>query len=57
MFSAGVKTEMFRQRIDISSYLSVYSPALDWIMEGIAARAQDSLMNDILSKCQAKQNK
>lgn len=57
MFSAGVKTEMFRQRMDISSYLSIYSPALDWIMEGIAARAPDSLLNDILSKCQAKQNK
>lgn len=57
MFSAGVKTEMFRQRIDISSYLSIYSPALDWIMEGIAARAPDALLNDILSKCQAKQNK
>lgn len=56
MFSAGIKTEMTRQRVDISSYLSLYTPSLDWILHGLAVVAEDSLLDEILTKCQDKKN-
>lgn len=57
MFSGGIRSETARQRIDMSGYLSLYTPALDWMMEALADRASDVLLDEILMQCQEKKNK
>lgn len=57
MFNGGIRGELSRQRLDFSVYLSLYSPALDWIMQSLATRAPDNLLEEILNKFQEKKNK
>lgn len=57
MFSGGIRSEIARQRIDMAGYLGLYTPAVDWMMQALAARGSDVLLDDILSQCQEKKNK
>ena len=57
MFNGGLKSELTRQRIDMSGYLSLYNPALDYILELLGSRSPDALLDDVLAKCQEKKNK
>lgn len=56
IFSSNIKTEIVKQRLDLSGYLSLYTPALDWIMQTIASRSTDILLKEIITKCQEKPN-
>lgn len=57
MFSGGIRSEIARQRIDMTGYLSLYTPALDWMMQALASRGSDILLDEILAQCQEKKNK
>lgn len=57
MFSGGIRSEIARQRFDISGYLALYQPALDWIMQALAAQDSDVMLDDIIKQCQDKKNK
>lgn len=57
IFSSNIKTEIVKQRLDLTGYLALYTPALDWIMQTIASRSSDVLLKEIINKCQEKPNK
>lgn len=57
MFSGGIRSEIARQRFDMNGYLTLYTPALDWIMQALAAQGSDVLLDDIIKQCQEKKNK
>ncbi|XP_071508661.1 VPS35 endosomal protein-sorting factor-like [Diadema antillarum] len=44
------------QRLDMASYLSLYSPALDWILQCIAHNASEAVLTEILERCQKQCN-
>ncbi|XP_070579924.1 VPS35 endosomal protein-sorting factor-like [Ptychodera flava] len=44
------------QRLDMSTYLTLYSPALDWILQCIAYQASDDTLTEILEKCRKQCN-
>lgn len=57
MFGGGIRSEIARQRLDITGYLTMYTPALDWIMQALAAQDSDVMLDDIIMQCQDKKNK
>lgn len=57
MFTGGIKAEVTRQRFDTAGYLSLYQPALNWIMKALAAQESDVMLDDIIRQCQDKKNK
>lgn len=52
LMNRGVREELIRQNMDLPIYLTLYTPALDWILQGIANNAPESLLEEILQKCQ-----
>lgn len=48
---------MNRQRIDMVTYLSLFGPAFDWIIQAIVYRSPDSNSAEILQLCKDKKNK
>lgn len=56
LFGNAVKTELCSQRITLSAYLTLYTPALDFILQAIAAGASEQLLVNILSKCRKQGN-
>lgn len=51
LFIAPVKIELTKQNISFHSYLSLYTPALEWILEIVAVNANDNLLTEIISRC------
>lgn len=47
---------MSRQKVDLSTYLTLYTPALDWILQGVAANAPEKLLVEVLARCKEKCN-
>lgn len=45
-----------KQNIDLSLYLSLYNPALDWIIQNYSALATDVQLEEFLSQCKEKKN-
>ncbi|KAK6625056.1 hypothetical protein RUM43_005347 [Polyplax serrata] len=52
LMNRGVREELLQQNMDLPIYLTLYTPALDWILQGIANNAPESLLEEILQKCQ-----
>ncbi|XP_038064522.1 VPS35 endosomal protein-sorting factor-like [Patiria miniata] len=44
------------QRLEMANYLSLYSPALDWILQCIAHHATEDILTEILAKCKKQCN-
>lgn len=57
MFAGGIRSEIARQRLDIGGYVALYQPAVDWIMQALAAQGSDILLDNIIKQCQDKKNK
>ena len=51
LFSPTVKSELSKENITFHSYLSLFTPALDWILEIVAASASENLLTEIVSRC------
>lgn len=56
LFGGAVKMELAQQRIDLSTYLTLYTPALDFILQAVAAGASEMLLADILDRCKKQGN-
>lgn len=52
-----VQNVLAAQKLELSRYLVIYSPALDWILQCIAHRANEAVLDSVLGKCQAKCNR
>lgn len=55
-FNNGLRAELTRQRIDLHLYLSLYVPALNWIMQGLVATAPYTVLEDVFKRCCEKKN-
>ena len=38
------------QNLDLGEYLTLYSPALDWLLQCVAHKAKDSVLVEVLDK-------
>lgn len=56
IFNTGIRAEILKQNIDLSIYLSLYNPALDWILQNFSSTASDVLLEDLLNQCREKKN-
>lgn len=55
-FNNGLRAELTRQKMDLHLYLSLYVPALNWIMQGLAVTAPFTVLEDVFRKCCEKKN-
>uniref|UniRef100_A0AAG5D065 Esophageal cancer associated protein n=1 Tax=Anopheles atroparvus TaxID=41427 RepID=A0AAG5D065_ANOAO len=56
IFNGGIRSEIARHRITLSGYISLYLPALDWILQGVAIMTTDVQLDAILQRCAEKKN-
>uniref|UniRef100_A0A182NQY8 Uncharacterized protein n=1 Tax=Anopheles dirus TaxID=7168 RepID=A0A182NQY8_9DIPT len=56
IFNGGIRSEIARHRITLNGYISLYLPALDWILQGVAILTTDNQLDDILQRCKEKKN-
>lgn len=54
--SAFVKETLSKQNIDIPAYLTLYPPALDWILQCVAYKASEAILSEVLHKCKMQCN-
>lgn len=57
LFSRGVKADLHRQKITLSTYMTLYTPALDFIMENVVTHSTESVLGELLSKCKDYSNR
>ncbi|XP_037942668.1 VPS35 endosomal protein sorting factor-like [Teleopsis dalmanni] len=55
IFSGSIRSEINRQRIDINTYLSLYGPALDFVLQALIHKT-NLYVEDIMSKCKETKN-
>ncbi|GJQ78307.1 hypothetical protein Trydic_g22145 [Trypoxylus dichotomus] len=56
LFSGGVKKELRKQNMDYPVYLTLYTPALDFILQAMACGATDTLLAQLLERCYRQGN-
>ncbi|XP_076674334.1 VPS35 endosomal protein-sorting factor-like isoform X1 [Andrena cerasifolii] len=56
LFGQFVKIERIKQNMSLHSYLNLYSPALDWILQILVATTSENLLEDVLSQCTNQRN-
>ncbi|XP_044159750.1 VPS35 endosomal protein-sorting factor-like isoform X2 [Bufo gargarizans] len=49
--SDTVQNQLAVQAVEIPIYLTLYSPAIDWMLRCIAYRAPDSLLTEMMGRC------
>ncbi|KAM4025171.1 VPS35 endosomal protein-sorting factor-like isoform 2-T2 [Anomaloglossus baeobatrachus] len=49
--SDTVQNQLAVQAVEIPIYLTLYSPAIDWMLRCIAYRAPDSLLTEMMERC------
>lgn len=57
LFGHFVKEELIKQNMSLHSYLSLYSPALDWILQILVATTSENQLEDVLSQCKTQTNR
>jgi len=57
LFESTVQNELVKQNVTLHSYLNLYSPALDWIMQVLVATLPESLLEEVLSRCKKQENR
>ena len=53
----SVQNTLAMQKMEMPHYLTLFSPALDWILQCLAHKAPDTLLNTTLDKCKHDCNK
>ncbi|XP_041364483.1 VPS35 endosomal protein-sorting factor-like isoform X2 [Gigantopelta aegis] len=56
LHSDSVQNTLAVQKLEMSKYLTLYSPALDWILQCIANKSSEKTLSEILEKCQQECN-
>ncbi|XP_068610312.1 VPS35 endosomal protein-sorting factor-like [Brachionichthys hirsutus] len=47
----SVQRQLALQRVEMSEYLTLYSPAINWILQSIAYRAPEPLLTEMMERC------
>ncbi|CAK9815608.1 VPS35 endosomal protein-sorting factor-like [Anthophora plagiata] len=56
LFGPFVKNELIKQNMILYSYLNLYSPALDWILQVLVATTSENLLEHVLVQCKNQAN-
>lgn len=56
LFSASIRLDLSLQKVNLSTYLTLYTPALDYILQSVAHDATEKTLADILDHCKQKGN-
>ncbi|XP_055549188.1 VPS35 endosomal protein sorting factor-like [Wyeomyia smithii] len=56
IFNGGIRADIAKHRITLNGYISLFLPALDWIIQGATILSTDSELDDILRKCYDRKN-
>ncbi|XP_060527823.1 VPS35 endosomal protein-sorting factor-like isoform X2 [Cylas formicarius] len=51
IFGGSVKAELNKQKIKIPTYMTLYTPALDFILEAVVSNSSENIISDLLNKC------
>ena len=51
LYSASLQTELTVFRTDLAQYLSLYSPALDWMMQALTRFGQYKSLDAVWQQC------
>ncbi|XP_031153773.1 VPS35 endosomal protein sorting factor-like isoform X1 [Sander lucioperca] len=49
--SESVQNQLVLQRVEVPEYLTLYSPAISWILQCIAYRAPEPLLTEMMERC------
>uniref|UniRef100_A0A669CA17 VPS35 endosomal protein-sorting factor-like n=1 Tax=Oreochromis niloticus TaxID=8128 RepID=A0A669CA17_ORENI len=49
--SENVRAQLVLQMVEMPEYLTLYSPAISWILQCIAYRAPESLLTEMMERC------
>uniref|UniRef100_A0A671TX19 VPS35 endosomal protein-sorting factor-like n=1 Tax=Sparus aurata TaxID=8175 RepID=A0A671TX19_SPAAU len=47
----SVQNQLVQQRVEVPEYLTLYSPAINWILQCIAYRAPEPLLTEMMERC------
>ncbi|XP_041671103.1 VPS35 endosomal protein-sorting factor-like isoform X1 [Cheilinus undulatus] len=47
----SVQNQLVQQRVEVPEYLTLYSPAINWILQCIAYRAPEALLTEMMERC------
>ncbi|XP_033326331.2 VPS35 endosomal protein-sorting factor-like [Megalopta genalis] len=56
LFSPFIKDGLSKQNMTIYSYLNLYSPALDWILQILVATTPENQLEGVISQCRKQKN-
>lgn len=56
IFSTKVRSDLSKQNMDLSSYLSLYTPALEWNMQKLVYQVPDEKLEEVKFLCEDKKN-
>lgn len=51
VFNNGLRAELMRQKIDLQLYLSLYVPAINYLLQGLCATAPMTVLEDLFKRC------
>lgn len=57
LFSRCVKQELAAQKMEMSTYMTLFTPALDFILQAVAANASENLFTELLDRCSKQGNR
>ncbi|XP_013882960.1 VPS35 endosomal protein-sorting factor-like isoform X2 [Austrofundulus limnaeus] len=52
----SIQKQLLVQRVEVPEYLTLYSPAINWILQCIAYRAAESLLTEMMERCKTLAN-
>ncbi|XP_028263709.1 VPS35 endosomal protein-sorting factor-like isoform X2 [Parambassis ranga] len=52
----SVRNQLLLQRVEVPEYLTLYSPAINWILQCIAYRAPEPLLMEMMERCKTMAN-
>ncbi|XP_047464640.1 VPS35 endosomal protein-sorting factor-like isoform X2 [Mugil cephalus] len=52
----SVQNQLVVQRVEVPEYLTLYSPAINWILQCIAYRAPEPLLTEMMERCKTMGN-
>ncbi|XP_029978055.1 VPS35 endosomal protein-sorting factor-like isoform X1 [Sphaeramia orbicularis] len=52
----SVQNQLVMQRVEVPEYLTLYSPAINWILQCIAYRAPEPLLTEMMERCKTLGN-
>ncbi|XP_062553842.1 VPS35 endosomal protein sorting factor-like [Armigeres subalbatus] len=56
ILNGGIRADISKHRISLCGYVSLFLPALDWLMQGVTILSTDAELDDVLKRCRDKKH-